>query len=86
MPIAGVIILTVPDKANQVVEQLQGFENVTTYGIHKTNNVVAVLEGESPDELEKLTDQIKEQVEGVIGIYPAYVNFEDASLEETESR
>ncbi len=85
MPIAGVIVLTVPEKADEVMVRLQEYKNVTTYGSHKINHIVAVLEGDSPDELEKLTDQLKEQIPNIIGIYPAYVNFEDAPAEETEN-
>ncbi|GAB4377341.1 MAG: hypothetical protein Kow0042_24930 [Calditrichia bacterium] len=84
MPITGVIILTMPDKANQVLACLQGYENITTYGIYKTNNIVAVMEGRSAEELERYSDQLREQIPGIIGIYPTYVNFEEVPEGENE--
>ncbi len=77
MPIAGVIIVTAPEKSMQVLDQLEPIQNVTTYGVHKDNNIVAVLEGDSPKDLEILSKKIQEEVSEVMGIFPAYVNFED---------
>ncbi len=77
MPIAGVLIVTVPEKSMQVLDQLKTIQNVTTYGVHKDNNIVAVLEGDSPKDLEILSKKIQDEVSYVMGIFPAYVNFED---------
>ncbi len=77
MPIAGVIIQTDGNDNGQVLEQLQAFKNVYTYGVHKGNSIVAVFDCESSKELKGLADQITEQVQGVMGVYPAYVNYED---------
>jgi len=77
MPIAGVVIVTTQEKSMQVLDDLKGIDNVTTYGVHKDNNIVAVLEGDTPKELEKITKEIQNDVPGVVGIYPAYVNYED---------
>jgi len=77
MPIAGVVIVIVEEKAEKILENLSNMENVTTYGIHKDNNIVAVFEGDSPRALENLTTKITKEVDGVMGIFPAYVNYED---------
>jgi len=83
MPIAGVVILTKEEKTLQVLNELQNVENVTTYGIHKDNNIIAVFEGQSPKDLERINDKLLHEIQGILGIYPAYVNYED--LNEGES-
>jgi nitrate reductase NapAB chaperone NapD len=85
MPIAGVVIITDKKKTAHVLNKLNSIENITTYGVHKDNNIIAVFEGETPTQLEKLNDEILNSVEGIYGIYPAYVNFEDEFSEEFES-
>ena len=77
MPIAGVVILTRSENTSQVLNQLQNIENVTTYGVHKDNNIIAVFEGQTPKDLERLNDKIINELPGILGIYPAYVNYED---------
>ena len=77
MPIAGVVIVTTQEKSMQVLDQLKEIHNVTTYGVHKDNNIVAVLEGDSPKDLENLSKKIQNEVSDVMGIYPAYVNYEE---------
>jgi nitrate reductase NapAB chaperone NapD len=77
MPIAGVVIVTAENEAEEALVKINAMENVTTYGIHKENNIVAVFEGESPKALERLNDKILKEVKGVLGVYPSYVNYED---------
>ncbi len=87
MPIAGVVIYTQPQKSMEVLEQLKQIDNVTTYGVHKGNNIIAVFEGKTSRELEQLSDRISREVPGVLGIFPAYVNFEldEENAADTES-
>lgn len=82
MPIAGVVLVVDPKQAMEALKQLDAMDKVTTYGIHKEINIVAVFEGESSRELEKLSETILKSVPGVQGIYPAYVNYE---LDEEEA-
>ncbi len=77
MPISGVVILTQNEKTQPVLTALQKMDDVTTYGIHKGHYIIAVLEAENSKNLEALTRDIQENIEGVLGIYPAYVNFEN---------
>lgn len=81
MPIAGVVIVTVPDKTSAVLQGLKQISGVTTYGVHKENNIIAVLEAESSKGLENLSRQITQKFDGVLGVFPAYVNFEDEVTE-----
>ena len=82
MPIAGVVILTESDKTEDVLIQLKKIDNITTYGIHKDNNIIAVFDGESIADLENINDRVLENTDGVVGIYPAYVNYEENGLDE----
>ena len=79
MLIGGVAILTQPDKTESILDTLQEIQGITTYGIHKEYHIVTVLESDSLKGLEELTDQIGKNIPGVLGVYPAYVNFEDES-------
>jgi nitrate reductase NapAB chaperone NapD len=77
MPIAGVVILTSKTMTDDILESLQEFNDITTYGIHKDIYIVAVLESENAEGLEKLSKDIEKKIPGILGVYPAYVNFED---------
>ena len=81
MPIAGVIITTVQEEAENVLIKLKDFENVSTYGIHKENNIVAVFEGDTINELEDINNEITKEIKGVLGVFPAYVNYEDDEID-----
>ncbi len=87
MPIAGVVIYTQPQKSMEVLDQLKKIENVTTYGVHKGNSIIAVFEANTSRELEQLSDRISMEIPGILGIYPAYVNFEldEENTQETET-
>lgn len=77
MPIAGVVVVTKKTESLKVLDQMEKLDNVTTYGIHKDNNIVAVFEAESPKGLENMSKEIQNTVPGVLGIYPTYVNYEE---------
>lgn len=82
MPIAGIVILTAPEKTENVLIQLKKIDKVTTYGIHKDNYIIAVFEGDTIADLENINDHILAETDGVMGIYPAYVNYEEDGLDE----
>ena len=82
MPIAGVVILTAKNKTEDVLIKLKKIDNVTTYGIHKDNNIIAVFEWETITDLENINDSVLEKTDGVVGVYPAYVNYEEDGLDE----
>jgi len=77
MPIAGVVILTQPEKSQSVLNQLKGMPGVTTYGIHKENYIITVLEGDTLEEMKSKSEQIMSNVPGILGVYPSYINVED---------
>lgn len=77
MPIAGVVILTEKEKTNAVLEELNTTPNITTYGIHKENNIIAVFEAENSKDMEKISNHISKNISGIVGVYPSYVSYED---------
>ena len=77
MPITGVVVLTEKTKTDDVLADLKNMKNVTTYGIHKDNYIIAVFEGDTTKEIEIINDDIAKNVAGVLGVYPAYVNYEE---------
>ena len=81
MPIAGVIITTAQDEAENVLIKLKELEKVSTYGIHKGNNIVAVFEGDTINELEDINNKITREIKGVLGVFPAYVNYEEDEID-----
>lgn len=81
MPIAGVLILTEPKLSDKVLVELNTVKNITTYGIHKNNHIVAVIEADSIEELERVAKLVTTDIQGVIGVYPTYVNYEELEEE-----
>lgn len=77
MPISGILVKVEPEKAQGVLKKLQTINNVTTYGIHKENNIIIVIEGKSVEEINSIITHIQDNIEAVIGVFPAYINFED---------
>lgn len=76
MPVAGVVVMVVEQKGDAVLSALEEMEEVTTYGIHKKNYIVAVLEGDSSRHLEEISGRIQ-AIDGVLGVFPAYVGFDE---------
>ncbi len=81
MPIAGVVVITDKKKTNDALNMLEEMENVSTYGVHKENHIIVVLEGKDEEDLEAMTARISADIPGILGVYPTYVTFEDESEE-----
>ena len=77
MPISGVVILIEPVNSKEIFNTLKKIDGVTTYGLHKERYIIAVFEAETTKELEAMSEQISKDIEGVIGVYPTYLHFED---------
>ncbi len=77
MPIAGVVIIINPARTEDVLNKLDMIPGITTYGVHKENHIIAVFEGDTSKSLEKLSKRVQEEIPGILGVYPTYVNFED---------
>jgi len=77
MPIAGIVILTEPNKADQVLSTLQETPRITTYGIHQENNIIAVLDTDTAAQMKEISTQIQNEIPGITGVYLSNVNYED---------
>lgn len=73
MLIASMIVKVVPAEAQAVQAQLQRLPNVTTYGIHKEDNIILVTEARSVEALEQLSKHVTHEIAGVLGVFPTYV-------------
>ncbi len=85
MPIAGVVVLSSKNDIQRVYENLQKHPQITTYGIHQEQYVVAVVETAPGEDMEQLLNQIQEQEPSILGIYPAYINFEDEVFDQANN-
>ncbi len=77
--ISSLIIRTRQGKAETVLSELQKIPKVTTYGIHRGNNIIMVAETHDVQQLEHLIDFIRENIENVLSVAPTYINFEEAA-------
>lgn len=77
MQISSMIIKTRPGRAPAVLERLHYYPELTTYGIHRGNNLIVVAETVSIGQLERLTDEISRTIEDIWAITPTYLNFEE---------
>ncbi|MBN1300744.1 MAG: chaperone NapD [Melioribacteraceae bacterium] len=80
MIIASMIVKALPENIDEVVLKLNNIPNVTTYGVHKEENIILLIEADSEDQLKDLSRYINSEFEGILGTYPTFV----ASDEEME--
>ncbi|APF19310.1 chaperone NapD [Caldithrix abyssi] len=77
MAIAGVAILTKKEEVQKVYQRLEQLPEITTYGIHEGHYIVAVIETTPQTNLKAYLEEVQNNDPAILGIYPAYVNFED---------
>lgn len=75
MAIAGLLVQSMKEHLLQVEASIRSIPEMTTYGCHQDQYVVAVAEAPS-DRLEGLVSGI-ETIEGVLSVYTTYVTVED---------
>ncbi|TKB24142.1 glutamate synthase [Desulfopila sp. IMCC35006] len=76
MPISGVVIASLPSETNDVLRFLATLSQVEVHGADEKGNIVAVLETESSDEMEKIIDRISRD-QNVLHVGLTYLNAED---------
>ena len=77
MLIAGVVIRTEEEKTDSIVEALNAYKDITTYGVHKGDSIVAVFEAESPKQLEAISKDIAADIPGILGVFPVQINIDE---------
>jgi len=81
MPVAGVVVLAQKEKAHRVMDQLRANPQITLYGLHDGGHIIAVFEAPTPEDLERLSEDVQDSVDGVLGVFPAYVHFEAMDID-----
>lgn len=76
MPISGVVIASRPTEKNDVLQFLATLCQVEVHGADEKGNIVAVLETESSEEMEKIIDSISKD-HNVLHVGLTYLNAED---------
>ena len=76
MPISGVVITCMPEKKDSVLETLAVYDTLEVHGADRKGNIVAVLDTESSEEMEKLIDLINKH-EHILNVGMTYLNTED---------
>lgn len=77
MIVASLIVKCDKAHVNEIVIELNKIPDVTTYGIHKENNIIALIEAESEVQLKELSRYISSEFEGVMGTYPTFIGNDD---------
>ncbi len=76
MPIGGFVISAIPDKREKIIEKLKEIPEIEVYGSDERGNIIAVIESETSEEMEKLIDEIKGW-QDILSIGLSYLHFED---------
>lgn len=76
MPISGVVIAAKPAATENVARILTEFTGLEVHGHDEKGNIVAVLDTETSEEMERLIDAINE-LDDVINVGVTYLNTED---------
>ncbi|MEN8190408.1 MAG: chaperone NapD [Thermodesulfobacteriota bacterium] len=75
MAVSGLLIHCLKDDVHEVEEKVKAMDEMTTYGTHEDQYVVAVAESPS-DMIEKVVKRIG-RMEGVLTVYTTYLTIED---------
>jgi len=75
MAISGILIHCLKDNIQNVEKMVNSMEEMTTYGIHEDQYVVAVVESPS-DTIEQVVRRTG-SMEGVLTVYTTYLTIED---------
>lgn len=76
MPISGVVIKCLPERAAELAETLSQPQEVEIHGVLPDGRLVAVIEADSVEGEVQVVSRLME-IDGVIDVQLAYHNFED---------
>lgn len=77
MLVASMIVKTDPGRAEEVSRQLGRIPNVTTYGVHREENIVLVAEAHDEAQLENLARYIMDTFEEAWGVFPTFIGTDE---------
>lgn len=76
MPISGVVIACQAEATEAVIADLGQYPDLEIHGSDERGNIVAVIDSQSSEEMEKLIDTINKH-EAVLNVGMTYLNTED---------
>jgi len=85
MIVASMIIKAFPENIDEVILKLNNIPNVTTYGVHKEENIIVLIEADSEDQLKDLARYINSEFDGILGTYPTFVSADENFDEEIKT-
>lgn len=75
MAISGILVHCLHDDIHDVEQKVNAMEEMTTYGIHEDQYVIAVVESPA-DTIEKVVKKVG-RLNGVLTVYTTYLTIED---------
>lgn len=76
MPIGGVVITGRPEDTATIKDRVAGLDGIEVHGNDDAGNIVAVLDVDSSEKMEKLIDKIN-KFDEVLNVGLTYLNIED---------
>lgn len=76
MPISGIVITSKEEKITEVLADLGRYPGLEIHGADDKGNIVAVIDSESSDAMERLIDTINKH-EHILNVGMTYLNTED---------
>ena len=76
MIISSMVVKCIPGHEKTITTQLRKFSQITIAAVLK-GQIVLVMENESWEEACRIVEKGIDGIAGVLGIYPAYIYFED---------
>jgi nitrate reductase NapAB chaperone NapD len=78
MLVASMVVKVDPEQAEELSRQFGRIPGLTTYGVHKEDNVVVVAEARDEAQLENMARYILDNFEGARGVFPTFVASDDS--------
>jgi nitrate reductase NapD len=76
MPVSGVVVSCVQDRADHVAGRMAAMDGVEVHGTLPDGQIVAVVEAETVNDEVAIVSHLHD-VDGVVAVRIAYHNFED---------
>jgi nitrate reductase NapAB chaperone NapD len=73
MLVASMVVKVDAAQAEELSRQFGRIPGLTTYGVHKDDNVVVVAEAQDEAQLENMARYILDHFEGAWGVFPTFV-------------
>ncbi|MCA9732979.1 MAG: chaperone NapD [Deferribacteres bacterium] len=82
MFISSIIVKVNPGTAKEIEKEIKKMGALTSYGIHKDENIIIVAETEKLYEVKAICSQLMHNYKDVTGVFPTYLTSDNDELEE----